>query len=995
MKRFQFRTLAYPALLACLFLIPGVLPAQDQLTESELEELRIHRERLIQEGILQSDKGVQPLASTHNEPYIGHASYTDKSEPVATDGSRATDFSPDGTRFYILGRDSGNIIEYHLSTAWDIESITYERELDISPEMGSGAQTGAVPNGLYIRKEDGARLWVFNRTEIWEYTLSTPWNVSTATQTGYEDFSSIVFRGHDIDFKPDGTILYVDDRILERVFQYQLSTPWDVETANHTYTLDISEEQEEVRGTQLNADGSRMYLMDTAKEEILEYYLQTPYSLSSANYIGSFNVQSQTSDPRGLTFNPDFTSFYVTSEEENRIYQYELRYVDPDESSLSANREKVIANGTATSRITVTLRDSENVRLEGRKVTLTSDSPNVLISTVNGTSDSDGEARYNVRNSSKETVTFQATAMGTEIDQTVSVRFVGLDPDESTLASSREKVLANGSAFSRITVTAKDEDGDVLQGVEISLLPDGGDSSIEEVEKITNSDGIAEFRVSNKTAERVTYEARGTGTTISQEVTVSFVTVDPALSEVNVDPATIQADSDDFSNISVLARDEDGDLLAGASVRLEAQNGSSTIEEIQNTTDSGGEAFFRVRNSIPETVLYTIIAEEIELDEKAEVHFVPVAPVSLDAREVGTDQFTAAWEPVEGAETYLLDVATDSSFTSFVGDYQNKSVGNNTSELIDNLNPGQSYVYRVRAESMGLISKYSDTAGTTTYPETPVALPASGRNAFQFTANWEAADGAEQYRMDVASDEEFQQMVTGYEDVIVTGEEHEITGLEMGTRYFYRIRSEAGPRTSPNSNSIETNTLTISSENSDISKAQIRVLADGNQTNEIHVTVKSEEGTLLRGLEVTLESPDELSEIEAVQPVTDEHGVARFTVRRSEAGTITYQILIKEIVIGDVTVEFLEDDGELKLGDNFPNPFRSETRLPVSIPNTMEVRLTIYNSLGAPVRTVLDETMETGFYEIPVRLDNLASGVYFYRLIANGEVKTGKMVLVK
>jgi hypothetical protein len=61
----------------------------------------------------------------------------------------------------------------------------------------------------------------------------------------------------------------------------------------------------------------------------------------------------------------------------------------------------------------------------------------------------------------------------------------------------------------------------------------------------------------------------------------------------------------------------------------------------------------------------------------------------------------------------------------------------------------------------------------------------------------------------------------------------------------------------------------------------------------------------------------------------------------------------------------------------------------------MDVELIVYNSLGITVRTLLDETVERGYYEVPFNSSELAAGVYFYRLRADGLSKVGKMLLVK
>ena len=1087
------RKLLFISTIFILIVQIGYLKAQD-LTEFELEKVIEIRERLFQEEFLQDDTVELSLQSVDAEPVIINSYYTNKSASFSTESSRDTDIHPNGSRFYILGRNSLNIQEYHLSTSWDIGTASYVRELNISNEMGSAAEADQAPHGLYIRKDDGQKMWVLNRTEIWEYTLSDPWNISSATQTGYKDLDDLV-RGHGIDFKPDGSVLYIDDRAVGVVFQYFLSTSWDISTAFLDEGLDISNQQEEVRGIQLNQDGSRMYLNDTMRQEILEYHLSSPYNIRTASYIGSYSVRSQTSEPRAITFKPDFRTYYITSTNNERVYQYNILTPDPDESTLAANRSKVIADGTASSRITVTVRDDEGNRLqgirvrlqssssstfinsvnsttnsngqanfdvrnsefetvtftasaanvsinqtvsvrfvgvdadestiissrskvisdgsatsritvtardedgdvlEGVRISLNSNSSNVQISNVNRNTDSNGEARFDVRNSSAEAVTFSANGMGVTIDQTVTVRFVTLDPEISGISANREKILANGSATGTITVTARDEDGDELQDVEISLIPDSGSSFISEVQSITDSDGRALFQVSNDVSEIVTYSAQGLGTTLAETVSINFVTVNIALSSISVSPETIQADGQERSTITVTTRDDDGDLLPGAEVELIENGSSAVIETIQNITDSNAEAFFRVTSTTPSVYRFTIIAEGLELEQRAELNIVPIAPVALSASEVENRKFTANWEMVDGVDSYIIDVASDSSFSEFVTNYQNRDVGLQTSYLVEPVNPGTQFMYRIRAQADGLTSNNSEIITTFTYPDIPVATAATNRSALFFTAAWQEAEGAKQYRLDVARDSEFSDMIQGYEN-LNTGSslDYTVDGLTPGTSYYYRVRAEAGPRLTDHSNTVETSTLTISSELSEVKSEQLRVLANGNQTNKLSVTLRSDEGNLLEGVPVEIMHESGSSDIEQVQAITDEDGVALFNVSSLTAGIVEYAVTAAGIPVGDISVEFLQDEGVLKLGDNYPNPFNRQTTIPLTVPRSMHVNLTIYNSLGAPVRTLIDENMEVGYFEVPFQSNELASGVYFYRIIADGEILTEKMVLVK
>jgi len=249
--------------------------------------------------------------------------YTGQSLNISaeTSNARATTWRADGSMIYVVGRGTENVVAYGLSTPWDLSTATYHSQLSIGAQMGSATQTASAAHGLYMR-DDGQAMWVFNRTEIWGYTLSTPWDVTSASSTSYIDVSSFVQRGHDIDFKPDGTRLFIDDRDGQSVYAMNLSTPWDVTTATHVATLDISAQEQEVRGIELTTDGAIMLLLDTARREVLRYDLAVPYDILTALYVNAFDVSPQTLNPRGLSVNPNTGAFFVTGTDTQVIYTY-------------------------------------------------------------------------------------------------------------------------------------------------------------------------------------------------------------------------------------------------------------------------------------------------------------------------------------------------------------------------------------------------------------------------------------------------------------------------------------------------------------------------------------------------------------------------------------------------------------------------------------------------------------------------------------------------
>jgi hypothetical protein len=85
---------------------------------------------------------------------------------------------------------------------------------------------------------------------------------------------------------------------------------------------------------------------------------------------------------------------------------------------------------------------------------------------------------------------------------------------------------------------------------------------------------------------------------------------------------------------------------------------------------------------------------------------------------------------------------------------------------------------------------------------------------------------------------------------------------------------------------------------------------------------------------------------------------------------------------------------EFALHQNYPNPFNPATTISFSLPVASDYTLTIYNVNGQQVAQ-FNGSHEAGVVEIEWQADNLASGVYFYKLVAGSFSATKKMVLLK
>jgi hypothetical protein len=87
--------------------------------------------------------------------------------------------------------------------------------------------------------------------------------------------------------------------------------------------------------------------------------------------------------------------------------------------------------------------------------------------------------------------------------------------------------------------------------------------------------------------------------------------------------------------------------------------------------------------------------------------------------------------------------------------------------------------------------------------------------------------------------------------------------------------------------------------------------------------------------------------------------------------------------------------GAFKLSQNYPNPFNPVTTIRYSLPQPGNVRLIVYNLLGEKMEVLADEFKEAGVHTINFKAENLNSGMYIYKLEAEGFAQSRKMLLVK
>lgn len=223
-------------------------------------------------------------------------------------------FSLDGTKLYISDASS-TLRQYALSSAWDITTATY-------------TASKAFPTNIYgfSISSDGTKLYtpnsaISNYGQLIQYTISTAWDITTINT------NNVVLMAYtaqttanigSISFSSDGTKMYLQSG---SIYQYNLSTPWVISSAVYSATKSLA------GGTKhtFSTNGALVYVMDTGFI-VSRYILSTAWSISSAAATAAEtkDLSVKTTNSTTLAWGDNGKFLYVGDSEADVIEQYEI-----------------------------------------------------------------------------------------------------------------------------------------------------------------------------------------------------------------------------------------------------------------------------------------------------------------------------------------------------------------------------------------------------------------------------------------------------------------------------------------------------------------------------------------------------------------------------------------------------------------------------------------------------------------------------------------------
>jgi hypothetical protein len=231
-------------------------------------------------------------------------------------------FNDTGDKLYVVGDSNNTIFQYSLTTAFDMSTASYD-----SVSLSVGSQDGSPRSVTFNDVGTKMALVGSSNATIYQYTLTTGFDLSTASWDGSSSnfsVSSQMSAPQDMSYNSDGSKMYVIGNSNDAIYQYSLSTDYDVSSASYdSVSLSVSTQDNIPLSFSFGSEGAKIFVMGNASDTVYEYDLTTAFDLSTASYNSvSFDVGSQDGTPTGLTFSNNGRKMFIAGFNNDIVYQY-------------------------------------------------------------------------------------------------------------------------------------------------------------------------------------------------------------------------------------------------------------------------------------------------------------------------------------------------------------------------------------------------------------------------------------------------------------------------------------------------------------------------------------------------------------------------------------------------------------------------------------------------------------------------------------------------
>ena len=434
----------------------------------------------------------------------------------------------------------------------------------VAPNASSPVTTGTDGEARFTVTDSAVETATFTATDVTDgVTLSNTAQVAFEIPTAPTvSPTASTISSNPSTVPADGTTAFsVVVSLKNTLYEPVVGDVVKVTPATTDYKVDITAETPSGNAApgETNSNGQALFeIRDTVAESV---------TLTVVDTTPTPNVTIQPDSPISITFTPGG--------------------VDGVQSEVAAGPASVAANGSASSTVTVTLKDHFDNPVSGQMVSLQQGNGHSTIAPSSATSNAQGVADFTVTDTTNEVVDYDAEVTSDQdlvVTQRAAVTFGNPPPvpasgAASTIVANYGSVPADGATAATVTVLLYDAAGDPVSGRMVTLHASGGSSTVTAVSATTTATGTATFKVTDRTAETVTYTAVDTSdnVTVAGDIVIVFTMPAPVASAGLNEPMVGMAPTPDGRGYWEVA--SDGGIFAFGDAGFHGSTGSLTLNE--------------------------------------------------------------------------------------------------------------------------------------------------------------------------------------------------------------------------------------------------------------------------------------------------------------------------------------------------------------------------------------------------------------------------------
>ena len=245
-------------------------------------------------------------------------------------GPKGITFNNDGTKMYVTGTTNDKIYEYTLTSAFDISTATYRGFFNFNG------------NSFSVKfNNDGTKMFTVSYWDtgaaVKEFLLGTPFDITSISGNGTTPETTFNFKPHDnkpfgLDFNNDGTKMFVTGNDGDDINEFSLNVGFDfseginfVQSKDLTHPMSLATNEDEPFGIEFNQDGTTMFVIGSKGNDVNQYSLSTAFDISTLSFVGGLHLNTQEVNPSGIAFSTSGIKMFIVGDDGDEVNEYHLK----------------------------------------------------------------------------------------------------------------------------------------------------------------------------------------------------------------------------------------------------------------------------------------------------------------------------------------------------------------------------------------------------------------------------------------------------------------------------------------------------------------------------------------------------------------------------------------------------------------------------------------------------------------------------------------------